>query len=488
MMAKKRASSLSDGIILETGPVDRNDPMYHDAFLEVAGIISEQAMTGKYPGADDLANLSAFRATPGMRALAAELGISSLDIANDPMLIEDIAAYALDVHPDIYDRFLDAYTYSDAVVGSLMGGITDEQKTRQIRLNPKVHGKRGLGYKIASAGALMLFGLAIGSGCIADEKKMDSDKDGISDYDEKNTYHTDPKNEDTDNDGLGDYQEIFQHKTNPLEKDTDKDGFTDGFEVNIAKLDPLVMNDRYVIISSRNYDHEQTSDGKYYAAALQVPDMYKFLTEEGKIPKENIIYLQKPTYTEFKNAVDEIAKKADDNDIVFIELHGETMTTIDYLGREINHEYIFSDKEVSPSQIGSLLDKIHAKSTTVCVELCKAGYFLDEMNDPGRIVITGSDKTQVSPNADAGMYFFEAMGHDVGNNFYDHHLLNTNPDKDGNGYVSIKEACDIVKNKMAQIKIYENGNLPNNALFSDPSGIAGSTYLLEYKLPEGYAV
>jgi hypothetical protein len=374
-----------------------------------------------------------------------------------------------------------------------------------------------LGYKMAAGGALAMFGVVLGAsmtaGCI-DEKKTDSDKDGIMDWDEKNTYKTDPKNPDTDNDGLSDgleinqyhtnplkadsdndglndNQELNQYHTDPLKADTDSDGFSDGFEVNVAKLDPNVANDRYVLISSRNTDHEKGSGGLYYSAALQVPDMYEFLTDQtsgAKIPKENVIYLQKPSYSQFKNAIDEISRKADGDDLVFIELHGETRTLMNQFGTELAHDYLFSDKYVSPYEIGNLLDKIHAKSTVVCVELCRAGYFLDEMKDNGRIVITGSDKTQASPNADVGMYFFEAMGHNVGKNYYDHYTLNENPDKDGNGYVSVKEAFDIVKNKMSKIKLSENSFRPNTALFSDPSGIAGSTYLMEFKLPTGYKV
>lgn len=44
---------------------------------------------------------------------------------------------------------------------------------------------------------------------------IDSDKDGIADYDEVNIYHTDPNNQDTDHDGFPDGAEVIVH-TNPL--------------------------------------------------------------------------------------------------------------------------------------------------------------------------------------------------------------------------------------------------------------------------------
>lgn len=64
-----------------------------------------------------------------------------------------------------------------------------------------------------------------------DSFNSDSDGDGLDDYEEINTYKTDPKNFDTDNDTLSDGKEIKQYKTNPLKNDTDDDGITDNVEI-----------------------------------------------------------------------------------------------------------------------------------------------------------------------------------------------------------------------------------------------------------------
>ena len=58
------------------------------------------------------------------------------------------------------------------------------------------------------------------------KKKLlqDTDKDGLSDYEEKNIYHTDPLNPDTDNDGMKDGEEVRKNR-NPLGKGTLKDLF-----------------------------------------------------------------------------------------------------------------------------------------------------------------------------------------------------------------------------------------------------------------------
>lgn len=59
---------------------------------------------------------------------------------------------------------------------------------------------------------------------------IDSDRDGLSDYQEK-LYGTDPFKPDTDGDGLSDYEEIKIFRSNPLDPDTNKNGIPDGEEV-----------------------------------------------------------------------------------------------------------------------------------------------------------------------------------------------------------------------------------------------------------------
>ncbi len=59
-------------------------------------------------------------------------------------------------------------------------------------------------------------------------KGLDTDQDGLSNYDEVNVYHTDPNNPDTDADGLPDGIEVLTYGSNPLVADTSGDGYTDG--------------------------------------------------------------------------------------------------------------------------------------------------------------------------------------------------------------------------------------------------------------------
>jgi outer membrane protein OmpA-like peptidoglycan-associated protein len=71
----------------------------------------------------------------------------------------------------------------------------------------------------------------------------DTDRDGLTDREEVETYKTDPLNPDTDYDGLKDGEEALTHKTNPLLRDTDGGGVTDGHEAIEDHTQPLEKAD-----------------------------------------------------------------------------------------------------------------------------------------------------------------------------------------------------------------------------------------------------
>ena len=60
---------------------------------------------------------------------------------------------------------------------------------------------------------------------------IDTDHDGLSDYQEISVTHTNPARFDTDADGLSDGHEVSVSRTNPTSTDTDADGLSDGFEI-----------------------------------------------------------------------------------------------------------------------------------------------------------------------------------------------------------------------------------------------------------------
>ncbi|MHA1868038.1 MAG: FG-GAP-like repeat-containing protein [Candidatus Heimdallarchaeaceae archaeon] len=72
-----------------------------------------------------------------------------------------------------------------------------------------------------------------------DISKVDTDSDGLNDFNEINIYSTDPTTADTDSDGLNDFNEINIYSTDPTTADTDSDGMIDSYEV-YSGLDPFV--------------------------------------------------------------------------------------------------------------------------------------------------------------------------------------------------------------------------------------------------------
>jgi hypothetical protein len=60
---------------------------------------------------------------------------------------------------------------------------------------------------------------------------VDSDADGLTDFEEIVTYSTHPANADSDGDGLSDEAEVVTHQSDPWDTDTDADGYLDLDEV-----------------------------------------------------------------------------------------------------------------------------------------------------------------------------------------------------------------------------------------------------------------
>ena len=104
------------------------------------------------------------------------------------------------------------------------------------------------------------------------DSDIDSDEDGLNNIDEisRGTY---PLTADTDEDGLSDYDEINVYNTDPLNPDSDGDGLNDGSDVKLG-LDPNndstmgIPDDEYVVPQSINADNKiissiNTSDSPY---------------------------------------------------------------------------------------------------------------------------------------------------------------------------------------------------------------------------------
>lgn len=68
---------------------------------------------------------------------------------------------------------------------------------------------------------------------------VDTDGDGLSDYEEVRVYKTNPTLRDSDADGLNDYVEVLKYRTDAAIPDSDGDGLSDADEATKYNTDPL---------------------------------------------------------------------------------------------------------------------------------------------------------------------------------------------------------------------------------------------------------
>ncbi len=256
-----------------------------------------------------------------------------------------------------------------------------------------------------------------------------------------------------------------------LSLDTDGDGFSDWFEINIANYDPLIPNDRYVII----FDWLDTNPSGGRIPQSQAD----FFTQKGKIPSENIILLiteEDATRSGLKNAIEEVAQKADENDIVLVRInsHGYTIQELATPASQTK----WASSEEAYATIDEWLDEIRAKVVIVTISACEADQALPatEKGPYPRIVYINATRA-----------FFDALG--VVPDFFT--MADIRPPEifsppdiefgDGNGYVSLKEVetflkyCPMPPLSSGQPDI-NNGRI----LFSDPSNLASQIYLTDY--------
>jgi len=130
--------------------------------------------------------------------------------------------------------FLFLYSVSPAVAENIIYNY--DASNRLIRA--EYVGNIGIGFIYDSGGNRMIK---------ANFLLIDTDGDGLFDWDEDNLLGTDSMIQDTDGDGLTDYQEIYSDgkfgykpglEPDPNNPDTDGDGLSDGDEVNVYRTDP----------------------------------------------------------------------------------------------------------------------------------------------------------------------------------------------------------------------------------------------------------
>jgi len=88
-------------------------------------------------------------------------------------------------------------------------------------------------------------------GYVTDPQDSDTDSDGLDDYSEY-LNNTNPTNSDSDSDDISDYDEIVVYGTDPLNSDSDYDGLSDFNEINSHLTDPMNSDTDYDGINDGN--------------------------------------------------------------------------------------------------------------------------------------------------------------------------------------------------------------------------------------------
>ena len=106
-------------------------------------------------------------------------------------------------------------------------------------------------------GAILLIGIVLAivvtqAPALLANNLVDSDDDGLSDYNEIFIHGSDPFSPHSDSDGIADGVEVTQHGTDPTQADTDGDGLTDPEELTDYGTDP----------TTADTDGDGLSDGK----------------------------------------------------------------------------------------------------------------------------------------------------------------------------------------------------------------------------------
>lgn len=164
--------------------------------------------------------------------------------------------------------------------------------------------------------------------------------------------------------------------------DTDGDGISDWFEKNYMYTDPNVPNDRYVLFLT-------TMVGSYREGDVwwTEKDIFLHFMERNKVLSENIIIDNATTFSEFKEYIDWLAERSDENDFVYIYLHshgdpygggvcsesisdswviepGPTMEFADEQGNEHGGEIIFY------RDIGKMLNRVKCNKMLIATSSC----------------------------------------------------------------------------------------------------------------------
>jgi hypothetical protein len=247
------------------------------------------------------------------------------------------------------------------------------------------------------------------------------------------------------------------------EKGPSRDGdiFSDKFEEQFGNqynhLNPDVYNGAYAILVNRR-------PSNYISLTTQK----KFLIGAGYKP-EDIKIVADFTRDSVKQAIDNISKKANENDIVMINV-----------GADGNGEIFYKFKpEVEPIKFTELSDWLSEIKTTeiIILDTCYSGAaipFLKDGKNP-RVIYTQTASDQNGWGNEFAEKFYISQGMSVTSNVLYGSLRIA--DYSGDGYVSVGESGKYASIKTA--KLTDEKGLPIRPQMSDESGIADYLFIAE---------
>lgn len=138
--------------------------------------------------------------------------------------------------------------------------------------------------------ALLVFLLGLGDEAYAKRGSGDSDKDGLTDKQERQE-RTNPREPDTDHDGIMDGMEVNQTGTNPRDHDSDDDGLDDGDEV-LGETDPNDDDSDDDGIDDSEDDDNDPIEGEKFESALVPTNGFTLKRGEVEIEGESQTYVK----------------------------------------------------------------------------------------------------------------------------------------------------------------------------------------------------
>jgi outer membrane protein OmpA-like peptidoglycan-associated protein len=152
----------------------------------------------------------------------------------------------------------------------------------------------------------------------------DTDHDGLSDAEEVTTSRTDALKADTDGDGLSDAEEVRNTKTDPLKADTDGDGLSDAAEIRTNKTNPLKadtdggsVNDGAEVARGSN---PLDANDDVPKPAVQTVEVGKAIVLEGIVFQSGKALIEPQSETTLNQALAVFSENAE----IAVEIHGFT--------------------------------------------------------------------------------------------------------------------------------------------------------------------